>query len=109
MSRESAFVDRLAQRIGTTLEDLRAKAIFAVHPGGPKIIEQVAEQLHLGEAQVAHSRAVLLARGNMSSATLPHVWSDLLADRAVTDGQAVVTLAFGPGLTLAGGVFRVER
>ncbi len=104
-----AFVDRLAQRVGMTLDDLRAKAIFAVHPGGPKIIEQVADQLHLGAEQVAHSRAVLLARGNMSSATLPHVWSDLLADRAVPDGQLVMTLAFGPGLTLAGGVFRVER
>jgi predicted naringenin-chalcone synthase len=103
------FVDRLAQRVGMTTDDLRAKAIFAVHPGGPKIIEQVADQLHLGAEQVAHSRAVLLARGNMSSATLPHVWSDLLEDRAVPDGQMVVTLAFGPGLTLAGGVLRVER
>jgi predicted naringenin-chalcone synthase len=104
-----AFVERLAGRVGTTLDDLRARALFAVHPGGPKIIEQVAEQLHLRPEQVAHSRAVLLARGNMSSATLPHVWADLLADRAVGDGQLVVTLAFGPGLTLAGGVFRVER
>ena len=84
-------------------------ALFAVHPGGPKIIEQVADRLGLRDEQVAHSRAVLLARGNMSSATLPHVWADLLADRAVPDGQRVVTLAFGPGLTLAGGVFCVER
>ena len=104
-----AFVERLASRVGTTFDDLRARALFAVHPGGPKIIEQVADQLGLQSEQVAHSRAVLLARGNMSSATLPHVWADLLADRAVADGQLVVTLAFGPGLTLAGGVFRVER
>ena len=104
-----AFAARLASRVGTTLDDLRARAIFAVHPGGPKIIDQVADQLRLREDQVAHSRAVLLARGNMSSATLPHVWSDLLDDRAVAGGQLVVTLAFGPGLTLAGGVFRVER
>ena len=104
-----AFVERLASRVGTTLDDLRERALFAVHPGGPKIIEQVADRLGLRDEQVAHSRAVLLARGNMSSATLPHVWADLLADRAVPDGQRVVTLAFGPGLTLAGGVFRVER
>jgi predicted naringenin-chalcone synthase len=104
-----AFVERLASRVGMTLDELRERALFAVHPGGPKIIDQVADQLHLRSEQVAHSRAVLLARGNMSSATLPHVWAVLLDDRAVVDGQLVVTLAFGPGLTLAGGVFRVER
>jgi predicted naringenin-chalcone synthase len=51
---------------------------------------------------VEASRRVLRAYGNMSSATLPYVWRELLADDTVADGAPVVSLAFGPGLTLCG-------
>lgn len=76
--------------------------VFAVHPGGPRIIDAVASVLELREAQVAASRDVLLRYGNMSSATLPHVWKDLLDAGDVASGTRIVSLAFGPGLTLAG-------
>lgn len=74
-------------------------ATFAVHPGGPKIIDGVARVLELDAAQVATSRAVLHDHGNMSSATLPHIWMRLLADPAVPPGTLIPSLAFGPGLT----------
>lgn len=85
--------------------DLR-DAIVAVHPGGPRIIDGVREVLELDDAQVQTSREVLFDYGNMSSATLPHVWSRLLADQAVPRGALIVSLAFGPGLTVCGGLFR---
>ena len=44
----------------------------------------------------------------MSSATLPHVWMRLLEDDAVASGTLVVSLAFGPGLTICGGIFRKD-
>src|SRR5690606_39168977 len=43
------------------------KAIFAIHPGGPKIIDFAKEALGLQEDQIRHSREVLFERGNMSS------------------------------------------
>ncbi len=81
-------------------------AIFAIHPGGPKIIESVQGALDLSEAQITESKKVLFERGNMSSATLPHVWSEIL-QKGYPQGTRVISYAFGPGLTLFGAVFEV--
>jgi predicted naringenin-chalcone synthase len=78
------------------------RSVFAIHPGGPRIIDRVREVLELSDAQVQASRDVLFARGNMSSATLPHIWQRVLDDRAVRRGTPVASLAFGPGLTMCG-------
>lgn len=78
--------------------------VFAVHPGGPRVIDAVKEALGLSEEQVGFSRDVLRRHGNMSSATLPHVWAGMLEELPV--GTPVVSLAFGPGLTLAGSYMR---
>lgn len=86
---------------GPWMED---NTVFAIHPGGPRIIDAVQEALGLSEEQVSFSRAVLREHGNMSSATLPHVWMRMLDD--VPEGTPVVSLAFGPGLTLSGAWMR---
>jgi predicted naringenin-chalcone synthase len=83
-----------------------SKAIFAIHPGGPKIIEAVQKKLELSDEQVKYSQEVLFERGNMSSATLPHVWEKILKDKS-NQGKIVISLAFGPGLTIFGSVFEV--
>jgi predicted naringenin-chalcone synthase len=62
--------------------------------------------LRLEEPQLEHSRRVLRERGNMSSATLPHIWFELANDASVRAGTYVVSLAFGPGLTMCGAVLR---
>ena len=100
------FVAELFAKSGLSLADGLRDAVVAVHPGGPKIIDRVRDVLELREAQVASSRAVLFDYGNMSSATLPHVWLRVLADPDVPVGTAILSLAFGPGLTVSGGVFR---
>jgi predicted naringenin-chalcone synthase len=84
------------------------KAIYAVHPGGPKIIESVQETLKLSENQVIECKKVLFERGNMSSATLPHVWQEILNNH-YPKGSKVISFAFGPGLTLFGAVFEVSE
>ena len=101
-----AFVQRLAAASDCALDDLLRNAIFAIHPGGPRIIDSVQELLELNDAQTAQSKQVLLTRGNMSSATLPHVWA-ALDDAALGRGTKVVSLAFGPGLTIFGAIFEV--
>ncbi len=70
---------------------------WAVHPGGPRILDAVRDALNLGEQQLAASRAVLRECGNMSSPTVAFVLERLLAGGC--EGP-VVALAFGPGLAM---------
>lgn len=99
------FVADLYRRAGTSLAEASSRAVFAVHPAGPRIIDRIRDVLELSDEQVRASREVLYERGNMSSATLPHVWMRIVDDPRVARGTPVVSLAFGPGLTLCGGVF----
>jgi predicted naringenin-chalcone synthase len=85
-------VDELLTGAGLRIEDV---AGWAVHPGGPRIVDVVRDELGLAEEQVAASRRVLAEHGNCSSATVLLVLSEL----ADVDGP-VVAMAFGPGLTL---------
>lgn len=100
------FLRRLMERCGIAAEEAFGSGLFAIHPGGPRIIDRVAEILELRPEQVSASRAVLKAYGNMSSATLPHVWAAMLEDIKVASGTLITSLAFGPGLTVYGAVLR---
>lgn len=93
------FLERLYKKASLTLNPL-----FAVHPGGPKILTHVQELLKLTDSQMSYSFQVLKEFGNMSSATLPHIWHKILNDPNVITRTPVVSLAFGPGLCIAGGI-----
>ena len=97
-----SYLVRLFAQVGLDFATEKHQTVFAVHPGGPRIIDGVLETLGLEEAQVKWSRKVLFERGNLSSATLPHIWWEILQDESVSPGVRVVSLAFGPGLTIAG-------
>ncbi|MGP4114707.1 type III polyketide synthase [Streptomyces sp. 4N509B] len=90
-------VEDLLARHGLTLPDVRG---WAVHPGGPRILDTVQECLALPPHALAASRTVLSLHGNCSSATVLLVLRRLLADGALREGGPVVAMAFGPGLTL---------
>jgi predicted naringenin-chalcone synthase len=87
---------------GFDLSQISKDAVFAVHPGGPKIIDNVVDHLELRQQQVQASRNLLRERGNMSSATLPHLWERIANDDSVPSGTQIVSFAFGPGLTVCG-------
>ena len=91
------LVDDLLARHGLTIADVDG---WAVHPGGPKILDVVQEQLGLGADDLAASREVLSAYGNCSSPTVLLVLEALR--RRPQPPRRVVLLAFGPGLTLDG-------
>lgn len=99
------FINTLAAKIGMTFNELKSKAIFAIHPGGPKIIDSIQNWLELDKTQTILSREVLCEMGNMSSATLPHIWEKIVKDESIANGTLIVSLAFGPGLTLFGSIF----
>jgi alkylresorcinol/alkylpyrone synthase len=91
------LVEDLLQPHGLVAGDV---AHWAVHPGGPEIVDRVQRRLGLGDAQVARSHEVLADGGNRSSATVLFILEQLLASGEVKPGQWIVALAFGTGLTL---------
>ena len=99
------FSDELFNKANLNKNEIE-KAIFAIHPGGTKIIDSVKEALNLTESQISETKKVLFERGNMSSATLPHVWQEIL-NKNYSIGTKIISYAFGPGLTLFGAVFEI--
>lgn len=102
-------LENFAKKVGINQKDLMKHAIFAIHPGGPRIIEMVAEKLCLKESQIASSQKILKERGNMSSATLPHIWQDLMDTDQLLSSDLVVSLAFGPGLSIFASLFEYKK
>ncbi|MGD9656645.1 MAG: 3-oxoacyl-[acyl-carrier-protein] synthase III C-terminal domain-containing protein [Methylocystis sp.] len=96
------FVEELLQRIGVDFERDKRRLIFAIHPGGPKIVEHIQEALGLEPDQVAISNSVFAENGNMSSATVPHILKEIMEEPSIPAGARIVSLAFGPGLTITG-------
>ncbi|WP_165986415.1 type III polyketide synthase [Streptomyces sp. YIM 98790] len=109
--------DILAKHVRPVTEELLTRhrlkpadvAGWAVHPGGPLILDTVQDELGLPPAALAPSRTVLREHGNCSSPTVLLVLRDLLAGGALPDGAPVVALAFGPGLTLCAALLRATR
>jgi predicted naringenin-chalcone synthase len=91
------FVTGLLRRRGWTVGDVDG---WAVHPGGPRILDVARDRLGLPEEALAASREVLAAHGNCSSPTVLMILAEVL--RAAP--RRAVMLAFGPGLTLYGAV-----
>ncbi|GIF29452.1 type III polyketide synthase [Actinoplanes utahensis] len=89
------LVDDVLARHGRTVADVGG---WAVHPGGPKILDVVQERLDLDDSALAESRGVLAAYGNCSSPTVLLVLDELR--RRPAPPESIIMLAFGPGLTL---------
>lgn len=74
---------------------------WAVHPGGPRILDAFAEAVRLPDEALDCSRGILQRFGNMSSPTVLFILDELL--RRGTDSPSVI-IAFGPGLTIEAGL-----
>jgi predicted naringenin-chalcone synthase len=78
---------------GLTVEQI---ASWAIHPGGPRILEAVEEGLRLNQTQTKVAREVFAEYGNMSSPTVLFILDRLMQQDAPTP---CVALGFGPGMT----------
>ncbi len=96
-------IGTLLARYGLTSSDISA---WAVHPGGPRILDVVQTELGLPASALRTSRATLRDHGNCSSATVLMVLDSLLRQGDVPPGGYVVAMAFGPGLTLYAALLR---
>lgn len=99
-----SFCEELFSKAGLSYSTEKSNCEFAIHPGGPKILSTVQTALNIKDEQIERSNEVLRERGNMSSATLPHIWKLILEKPKY---KYVVTIGFGPGLTLTGALFEI--
>jgi predicted naringenin-chalcone synthase len=87
------------RRHGWSVDRIRS---WAIHPGGPKILEAVTAALELSPAALEASWHILSEYGNMSSPSVLFVLEHLRRHNAP---RPALALAFGPGLTLEVALF----
>jgi predicted naringenin-chalcone synthase len=100
----------IAAHLGPWLKDWLAELGFtiprigswAIHPGGPRILNSIEESLGLARGTAAASRNILHEFGNMSSPTILFIL-DCLRRRAAP--LPCVALGFGPGMVVEGMLF----
>ncbi len=73
---------------------------WVTHPGGPKVLEAIAEALELDRDALALTWRSLDQIGNLSSASVLHVLADTLRERPPAPGSHGVLMAMGPGFCL---------
>jgi 3-oxoacyl-[acyl-carrier-protein] synthase-3 len=89
---------QVLQQAGLTAEDV---ALFVPHQANLRIIEALAERLHLPRERVW----INVDRfGNMSAATVPVALCEAVEAGKLSEGDRVVAVAFGAGLTWGAGV-----
>lgn len=112
----SAYVPNLIQNgieslISTLTSNLEKSEInhYAIHPGGKKILTVIEEELGIEKAANQFAHQVLRQYGNMSSPTVLFVLKEVLNNLIQeNEGDNVLSLAFGPGLTLESVLFEVK-
>lgn len=77
-------------------------ASWAVHPGGPRVLNCVQDALGIPESATAVSRTILENYGNMSSSTIVFILKQLIEAGAA---RPCVALGFGPGLAAEAALF----
>ncbi|WP_437079551.1 type III polyketide synthase [Streptomyces sp. enrichment culture] len=70
---------------------------WVCHPGGPKVLEAVADALALPDDALAPSRRSLAAVGNLSSASVLHILQGLTEAHRPAPGTWGLLMAMGPG------------
>jgi alkylresorcinol/alkylpyrone synthase len=70
---------------------------WVAHPGGPKVLEAIEDALEVPRDAVRLTWESLARIGNLSSASVLHVFEDTLRDHAPRPGSYGMLLAMGPG------------
>ena len=94
------FLDNWLGAQGLSVADI---ATWAIHPGGPRILESCAQATGIGREDYAISQEVLGEFGNMSSPTILFILDRLRRRQAP---RPCVALGFGPGLAVEAALFR---
>ncbi|TXG64727.1 hypothetical protein EZV62_011721 [Acer yangbiense] len=101
------FCNKLMKIIGLKNQDYN-KLFWAVHPGGPAILNRMEKRMDLLPEKLTASRRALMDYGNASSNTIVYVLEYMIEESLKMkkqdqgDGDWGLILAFGPGITLEG-------
>src|SRR5262249_10538916 len=87
-------VDAFLAEHGLAYEDI---AVWITHPGGPKVLEAMAETFQLEPGALDLAWESLRRVGNLSSASILLVLQDTLARTAPKPGSYGLMMAMGPG------------
>ncbi|MFG2694287.1 type III polyketide synthase [Kitasatospora sp. NPDC051984] len=72
---------------------------WVCHPGGPRVLDVLGEELCLPDAALAPSRESLARCGNLSSASVLHILRDVIDQGPPPPGSFGLMLALGPGFS----------
>lgn len=97
------FMGSWLDRAGLTMDEVAA---WAIHPGGPRILQATRDALNLSDTALRASQEILRQHGNMSSPTILFVLDRL---RELGAAGPVVALGFGPGLAIEGRLLHTGR
>jgi alpha-pyrone synthase len=97
-------LERLLAAQGIRREDV---GLYAIHPGGRRILEVIEEVLGLCACDNAAAYEVLRDYGNMSSVTVLFVLKRVWERNQQQHGAWIFSSAFGPGLTAETALLRV--
>ncbi|KAJ4716717.1 putative Chalcone synthase [Melia azedarach] len=103
------FCDKLMDTVGLSNKDYN-KMFWAVHPGGPAILNRIEKRLDLLPDKLNASRRALMDYGNASSNTIVYVLEYMIEEslkmKKTQNEQGEddwgLILAFGPGITFEG-------
>lgn len=90
-------VDAFLASHGLTRADI---GWWVAHPGGPKVLDAMAEALEVPASALGVTWASLEQIGNLSSSSVLHVLADTLRDHPPAPGAHGLLLAMGPGFCL---------
>jgi alpha-pyrone synthase len=79
--------------------DNKKEIIWAIHPGGKKILNDFCKNLELDKSELLHSYKILETHGNMSSPTILFVLKSIIETNVNTE-KDIFAAAFGPGLSV---------
>jgi alkylresorcinol/alkylpyrone synthase len=97
-------VDMFLARVGVHRSDI---GFYAVHPGGPRILDAARDALGLDVEQLEHSWAIWQNVGNLSAATVLFILNRIDTVARPPKGSLGLLLAVGPGLTCEQSLLRV--
>ncbi|KAF5185704.1 Chalcone synthase [Thalictrum thalictroides] len=99
------FCTKLMKVVGFSNEEYN-KLFWAVHPGGPAILNRLEKRFDLLPEKLTASRRALMDYGNASSNTIVYVleymMEEALKNDKKDDSEWGLILAFGPGVTFEG-------
>ena len=99
----ASWISSWLDRFGIGIDDVKT---WAIHPGGPRVLDACESSLGLSSGACRVSREVLRECGNMSSATVLFILERLFRDGAP---PPCVLLAFGPGLVVEAALLGAQR